>query len=1167
MAAPSGLSRFGLKESCVLLTKKRTKELANNIWTAAAAAIADCEDNEGPPPLGGRRVTWNELLRYKGGNNDQDLYGVGVTCYAHHQEESPPRKKNSGKRKRLESLDSETQPRRNDLVDTPVLKKAKFPWNDLFKHLVKYHRIHGHCRVSIHDKDNGTLCIGDNYKAFVKWVDRLRQKYLQRRQGGNKDVLSDAKFDALQSLLVFATDDEEEATEEIHLPSEAQTGILEEHPGKFTSTKATRAAARENTNVSTSPPPADAKKTLKSFKKRFVQLLAFKEVFMHLQIPRSYDDNVPGLYRWVKRVRQNPHKLTEEQREQLQDLGLGWPKNSNITKAGAASKANAYALINNHNHILTHKGERPNTGTTAAKTLKQDFKKVSPPAWKMRHQQLQQYGNEHGNFRVPKKCEDFDCYQWVRPQPANFMLPKREDKTKMADRKYKVLLNIDFDASGENGNNKKTGDTRQYHVDGAQKKVPTMLAASVDKKSLSNEYSNKDKKKKALSEVWVERIQQLREYHREHGDFRVPIDYVANPALGKWVRVARNQFTQRLRGDKASIADHKYEALQNLGFDAHENTMRLNKTHRAADSISTSNSNASGAAEKNGEKCNKNHGKKGTQVMNGLHAPSISKAMSKNAKNGKRSGKSLYGMKENSTNAGNWDWYFEQLKQYQAVNGHCKIKGDDLDADFAAWVKRQRDFFTQKVRGDQDALPDDNFHALKDLGFEPRTRHGMSKPAFAKRLAELIDFKAVFGHSRVPSNYRVSGLRKWVVYVRQAYERKEQGQESEITQEHIDQLESVGFEWHISSPRSAPAAKKTDSESHFSVLVSKNEDSGFHSFVPIKAENGSQKSNWPQYLKKLASYKDMHGTIEVPLTYEMDQAFADWVAMQQQLFSKKAIDLVGVSLSEDRFRALGELDFLGSLEAAIRKEACCVRAEPPNRNDAVSRLTSDRQIVGVNHEWNNEDPVKQEEYNPNQISTLQLEGALPDCQKNDFAITTIILPQSFTERVSQLKDFYGVFGHCKIPKTHNPGLRDWVTTMRHNFQQREEGDASALFDHEWEALQALDFDWLGKKGKFASKMKDDSPSMYRGDTTVSDSLKSANMHDVSWHGRLKQLERYKEMQGHLRIPVVYETDQSFSNWFRTQKRLFSQRCRGTTDAISDERFDLLKSVGLESSTL
>jgi len=139
--------------------------------------------------------------------------------------------------------------------------------------------------------------------------------------------------------------------------------------------------------------------------------------------------------------------------------------------------------------------------------------------------------------------------------------------------------------------------------------------------------------------------------------------------------------------------------------------------------------------------------------------------------------------------------------------------------------------------------------------------------------------------------------------------------------------------------------------------------------------------------------------------------------------------------------------------------------------------------------------------------------------------------------------------------------------MRHNFQQREEGDASALFDHEWEALQALDFDWLGKKGKFASKMKDDSPSMYRGDTTVSDSLKSANMHDVSWHGRLKQLERYKEMQGHLRIPVVYETDQSFSNWFRTQKRLFSQRCRGTTDAISDERFDLLKSVGLESSTL
>ena len=58
--------------------------------------------------------------------------------------------------------------------------------------------------------------------------------------------------------------------------------------------------------------------------------------------------------------------------------------------------------------------------------------------------------------------------------------------------------------------------------------------------------------------------QNLKEYKRQHGDCRVPLD---NPDIGKWAKYQRDQFTAFKQGRPNKITKKKFDLLQSIGFE------------------------------------------------------------------------------------------------------------------------------------------------------------------------------------------------------------------------------------------------------------------------------------------------------------------------------------------------------------------------------------------------------------------------------------------------------------------------------------------------------------------------------------------------------------------------------------------------------------------------
>lgn len=59
---------------------------------------------------------------------------------------------------------------------------------------------------------------------------------------------------------------------------------------------------------------------------------------------------------------------------------------------------------------------------------------------------------------------------------------------------------------------------------------------------------------------WEERLRQLQEYKREHGDCDVPARYTPNPQLGKWVTMQRHSHKKR------ELGEDRVNILEDLGF-------------------------------------------------------------------------------------------------------------------------------------------------------------------------------------------------------------------------------------------------------------------------------------------------------------------------------------------------------------------------------------------------------------------------------------------------------------------------------------------------------------------------------------------------------------------------------------------------------------------------
>jgi hypothetical protein len=138
-----------------------------------------------------------------------------------------------------------------------------------------------------------------------------------------------------------------------------------------------------------------------------------------------------------------------------------------------------------------------------------------------------------------------------------------------------------------------------------------------------------------------------------------------------------------------------------------------------------------------------------------------------------------------------WDERFKELVDFKKINGHANVSTNS--GPLGHWVKVQRRQYRLLQDGEVSLLTIDQWEQLESIGFEFRSR-----TPFDLRFQELVDFKAIHGHTNVPN--KSGDLGKWVSQQRTEFRYLKEGQYSCMTIYKIKKLESIGFEFRCRVP-------------------------------------------------------------------------------------------------------------------------------------------------------------------------------------------------------------------------------------------------------------------------------------------------------------------------------------------------------------------------------
>jgi hypothetical protein len=86
------------------------------------------------------------------------------------------------------------------------------------------------------------------------------------------------------------------------------------------------------------------------------------------------------------------------------------------------------------------------------------------------------------------------------------------------------------------------------------------------KLSTSKPPSNVSRRQRRAS-AWEDRLSELANYHKSHGNCNVPQRYSENSKLGNWVPTQRHQYKLHLEGKISQMAGPRIQELESLGFE------------------------------------------------------------------------------------------------------------------------------------------------------------------------------------------------------------------------------------------------------------------------------------------------------------------------------------------------------------------------------------------------------------------------------------------------------------------------------------------------------------------------------------------------------------------------------------------------------------------------
>jgi len=123
--------------------------------------------------------------------------------------------------------------------------------------------------------------------------------------------------------------------------------------------------------------------------------------------------------------------------------------------------------------------------------------------------------------------------------------------------------------------------------------------------------------------------------------------------------------------------------------------------------------------------------------------------------------------------------------------------------------------------------------------------------------------------------------------------------------------------------------------------------------------------------------------------------------------------------------------------------------------------------------------------------------------------------------------FHAENGNCNVPRSHP--LNEWVVVQRRQYRRLREGHDSRLTAQRLTRLVDLGFVFV---------LRDKRP--------------------VPWSERMEQLRKYREENGHLRVPLSHPT---LGRWVNVQRKSYTCFLEGKKSSLTQERVDDLTELG------
>jgi hypothetical protein len=369
------------------------------------------------------------------------------------------------------------------------------------------------------------------------------------------------------------------------------------------------------------------------------------------------------------------------------------------------------------------------------------------------------------------------------------------------------------------------------------------------------------------------------------------------------------------------------------------------------------------------------------------------------------------------------------------------------------------------------------------------------KPRIYKRWRESCDkLKAYMdahdGNCEIDANDQENAkLREWVGSQQYEFRKWSNGQDANMTEEKVKELEAIGFQFtYVNWDQRINELKAYKSKEHgdFSSVLDKEPELGkwmrsirrqcktfletgkptrdltaerLHQlnaigFDPTKRQGKKSKQDdfaeWEAKFGMLREYKKAHRTCNVTRTDETLELY-NWIT-NQRLEYRKLKQGKPSTVTATRIMRLTELGFefmqRGSyqnwntrIEQMKRFKEQHGHMNIPTSHEELGEFVSRQRLDHRKHQEGVKTSMTEE-----RVKILTDLGFTFSDGNKPWDQTRKQIPKSWEERFQELLDFKEMFGHCIVPQhcQHNPGLGGWVKEQRKNYKLMVDGKKSSM---------------------------------------------------------------------------------------------------------------------------